>query len=96
MTGGLTSGGRLGFTLAGTSAEKVVPLASAAVPFGTPARVVATLRNVSARTASLDVALPVAFHRLESPLPAGPVAEGSVLGALVPHHSGRVARARSP
>ncbi len=81
VTGGLSSGGRLDFALAGTTAEKIVPLTLAAVPFGTPARVVATLRNVSARTASLDVALPVAFHRLESPLPAGAVAEGSVLAA---------------
>jgi hypothetical protein len=78
-TGGLTSGGRLSFTLAGTSVEKVVPLATAAVPFGTPARILATLRNISARTATLDVALPVAFHRLETPLPAGPIAEGSLL-----------------
>ncbi len=79
VTGGLTSDGRLSFTLAGTSAEKVVPLATAAVPFGTPARIVATLRNVSARTATLDVALPVAFHRLETPLPADPITEGSLL-----------------
>ncbi len=79
VTGGLTSGGRLSFTLAGTSAEKVVPLATAAVPFGTPTRIVATLRNISARTATLDVALPVAFHRLETPLPTGPTADGSLL-----------------
>ena len=79
VTGGLTSGGRLIFTLAGSSTEKTVPLMTAAVPFGTPARVEATLRNVSARAASLDVALPVAFHRLEHPFPAGPIAEGSLL-----------------
>ncbi|MBK9968188.1 MAG: carboxypeptidase regulatory-like domain-containing protein [Holophagales bacterium] len=79
VTGGLTSGGRLTFALAGANADKVVPLTTAAVPFGTPARVSATLRNVSARTASLDVALPVAFHRLESPLPAGAVVEGGLL-----------------
>jgi len=97
VTGGLTSGGRLGYTLAGTNVEKVVPLASAAVPFGTPARVAATLRNVSARTAALDVALPVAFHRLESPLSAGPVAEGSPLTAafrLTPEGRARAAALR--
>ncbi|MBK6406028.1 MAG: hypothetical protein IPF66_13830 [Holophagales bacterium] len=79
VTGGLTSGGQLSYALAGTSAEKSVPLTSAAVPFGTPARISAELRNISARTASLDVVLPVAFHRLETPLPAGPIAEGSLL-----------------
>ena len=97
VTGGLTSGGRLSFTLAGTSAEKVVPLATVAAPFGTPARVVATLRNISARTASLDVSLPVAFHRLESPLPAGPIAEGSLLALtfrLTPEGRARAAALR--
>ncbi len=97
VTGGLTSGGRLSFTLAGVRADKVVPLTTAAVPFGTPARVSATLRNVSARAASLDVALPVAFHRLESPLPAGAVAEGSLLALtfrLTPEGRARAAALR--
>lgn len=96
-TGGLTTGGRLAFTLAGTSAEKILPLVTAAVPFGTPARIVAALRNVSARTASLDVALPVAFHRLEGPLPAGPIVDGSLLALtfrLTPEGRARAAALR--
>lgn len=79
VTGGLSSGGLRSFALAGTTAEEVVALSSAGVPFGTPARVSATLRNVSARTASLDATLPVSFHRLEGTFPAGPIPEGRLL-----------------
>ena len=96
VTGGLTSGGRLSYTLAGTSVEKVVPLATAAVPFGTPARVVATLRNISARTATLDVALPVAFHRLESSAPRGPDRRRKPPVAHVPPDAGRACARGGP
>ena len=97
VTGGLSSGGRLSFTLVGTSAERVVPLVSAAVPFGTPVRVAATLRNISARSASFDATLPVAFHRLESPLAAVPVGDGSLISLtfrLAPEGRARAAALR--
>lgn len=82
VSGGLSSGGRLPFALSGTSAERTVPMASTTAPFGTPARVVGTLRNVSARNASLDVTIPVAFHRLEGAAPEGAVGEGSLVSLV--------------
>ena len=81
VTGGFSSGGRRSWALSGTSADVAVPLTLEPEPFGTPARLSATLRNVSARTTSLAVAIPVAFHRLERRLAPGPFVDGSALSA---------------
>lgn len=80
VSGGFSSGGVQSYPgLSGTSLTIALPVSATPAVFGTAARVQAQLSNVSARTATLDTTLPVAFHRLAAPLPAEPVPEGSLL-----------------
>lgn len=78
VTGAFTSGPRT-FALSGTSSSQSIDVVSAGTPFGDSARVRARNVDLGGHVATLDVTLPVAYHRLELPLPTGPVTEGSPL-----------------
>ncbi len=81
VTGPFTSGPRT-WSLSGTSSVQSVEIAPADRPFGEKARVVAKNVDLGGRVANLDVSIPVAYHRLELPLPSGALAEGSTLTAV--------------
>ncbi len=78
VTGAFVSGPR-SYALSGTSAVRDVPVTQAVTPFGETARITARNVDLGGRTALLDLTLPVAYHRLETPLPPGPYAEGGTL-----------------
>ncbi len=78
VTGAFTSGPR-SFTLSGTSSVQSIDITPAGSSFGETARIKAKNVDLGGHTATLDVTLPVAYHRLELPLPAGPLTEGSQL-----------------
>lgn len=80
VTGPFTSG-PMTWSLSGTSSVQSVAIAPADRPFGERARVVAKNVDLGGRVATLDVSIPVAYHRLEQPLPTGALAEGSTLTA---------------
>lgn len=81
VTGPFTSGLRT-WALSGTSSVQSVEVTPAERPFGEKARVTAKNVDLGGNVATLDVSIPVAYHRLELPLPAGAVAEGSDLTAV--------------
>ena len=81
VTGPFSSGPR-SWSLSGTSSVQSVAIAPADRPFGEKARVVAKNVDLGGRVATLDVSIPVAYHRLELPLPSGALAEGSALTAV--------------
>lgn len=81
VTGPFTSGPRT-WALSGTSSVQSVAIAPADRPFGERARVVAKNVDLGGRVATLDVSIPVAYHRLELPLPSGALVEGSSLAAV--------------
>lgn len=96
VTGGFSSGGHQTYSLSGTTQTIAVPVASAEAPFGVPATITAKTTDLSARSANLSpnpTVIPVAYHRLVAPLPAGPYAEGSLITASF--HLSPTGRARA-
>lgn len=81
VSGAFTSGVST-FTLSGTSSVRQMPVIPAGTPFGEAARVTARNVDLGGRVATLDVTLPVAYHRLETPLPSAAASEGGELTAL--------------
>ncbi|MBL8114013.1 MAG: hypothetical protein JNK60_14120, partial [Acidobacteria bacterium] len=79
VTGPFASAGVQTYSLSGLSATRTVPVTFTSRPFGESSRVVAQNVDLGGRAASLDVSLPVAYHRLETALAAGPYLEGGTI-----------------